>query len=210
MKITEKHPLWLRLVHWLNVPVLGLMIWSGLLIYWANDIYPGFFPDWFYNAFKINGKLAEGLAVHFFAAWFFILIGVIYLAKFILSGHWREILPTKETFKYAIPTVLHDMGLRETAPAQGKFNAIQRLAYSGFIVLGILMVLTGFAIYKPVQLHWLAASFGGYKTARLVHFSATILICVFIFVHVLQVIRAGWNNFRAMIAGFEVNDESEK
>jgi thiosulfate reductase cytochrome b subunit len=81
---------------------------------------------------------------------------------------------------------------------------MQRITYSGILVLAILGVLSGFAIFKPVQLSWLAAGFGGYNGARLVHFVVMIALCIFVFVHIVQVIRAGWNNFRAMVAGFEV------
>jgi thiosulfate reductase cytochrome b subunit len=205
MKVREKHTLPLRLVHWLNVPFLGLMIWSGWLIYWANDIYtPVFFPKWFYEFFDIPQRLAEGLAIHFFVAWLFIINGLIYLTWFVNSGHWREVLPSLTTFRLAWPTLLYDFGIKKTAPPQGQFNAMQRITYSGILVLAILGVLSGFAIFKPVQLSWLAAGFGGYNGARLVHFVVMIALCIFVFVHIVQVIRAGWNNFRAMVAGFEV------
>lgn len=207
MRLVEKHSLSLRIVHWLNVPFLCLMIWSGILIYWANDEYPGFFPDWFYSAFHINNRLAEGMAVHFAVGWLFALNGFVYLLWFFISGHWRELLPTTSTFRYAWPTVMHDLGLHPVAPPQGKFNAMQRLVYTSVIVLCVLGVLSGFAIYKPVQLGWLTACFGGYRAARFMHFLVMISLSGIVVLHVLQVVRAGWNNFRAMIAGFEVDDE---
>jgi thiosulfate reductase cytochrome b subunit len=95
-------------------------------------------------------------------------------------------------------------------PIIGKYNAAQRIAYTAIIVMGIGSILTGLAIYKPVQLNWLCAILGGYKFARILHFALTIGYVLFFLVHILQVIRAGWNNFRAMITGFEVkkiNDE---
>lgn len=207
MRITEKHSLTLRLVHWLNIPFLCLMIWSGILIYWANDIYPGFFPEWFYETFNLSSRLADGMAVHYLVGWAFVLNGLVYLTWFFTSGHWREVLPKMRDFKNAGPTVLHDFGLVKTAPAQGKFNSVQKIAYSGAIVMGTLVTLSGFAIYKPVQLWWLTTLFGGYEGARLVHFVMMLLLCLFTFVHVVQVIRAGWNNFRAMVAGFEVEND---
>lgn len=207
MHATEKHSLWLRINHWLNAPFLLMMIWSGWLIYWANDVYPGFFPQWFYDLLQIAGRLAEGLSIHFFIGWLFFINGLIYLIWFFVSGHWREILPTTETVRYALPTILHDMGLRAEAPPQGKFNAMQRLAYTSVIGLALVSTLSGFAIYKPVQLGWLTSCFGGYKAARFIHFASMISFCLFILMHVVQVIRAGWNNFRAMVAGFEVQDD---
>lgn len=185
MRVREKHSLTLRLVHWLNVPLLALMIWSGLLIYWATDpYYWPFFPKWFFELLDIPSRLAEGMAIHFSIGWLFIINGLIYLSWVLLSGHWRHLKPSLEK--------------------NGYFNRSQRVAYSGVIVLAILGVLSGFAIYKPVQLSWLSALFGGYKGARFVHFVVMISLCLFIFVHIVQVIRAGWNTFRAMVAGFEV------
>lgn len=209
MKVHEKHSLCLRIVHWFNVPLIGLMIWSGVLIYWANDIYWPFFPERFYEAFGLSHKLADGLSVHFTVGWFFILNGMIYLVYLFASGHWRELFPNRQTPSLIAPTLLHDLGLRKEPLPDEKFNAIQRLAYTGVILLGILVVLSGFAIYKPVQLSWLTAVFGGYEGARLVHFIVMISFCLFIVVHILQVLRAGWNNFRAMVAGFELKPDTE-
>ncbi len=205
MRIAEKHSLALRILHWLNVPFLGLMIWSGILIYWANDIYaPVFFPDWFYDLFNIRQRLAEGMSVHFLVGWLFVANGLVYLCWLFASGHWHELRPSFKDFRNAGPTVLHDLGLRRQAPPRGKFNAVQKIAYSLALIIAALAVLSGFAIYKPVQLSWLAACFGGYEGARFIHFATMISFCLFVLLHVLQVIRAGWNNFRAMIAGFEV------
>ncbi len=207
MKIIEKHARILRILHWFNLPLLALMIWSGVLIYWAYDAYPGFFPEWFYEQFNVAGRLSEGLSIHFFVGWLFVLNGALYLIWFFASGHWREVLPNAKTLPLIWPTILHDMGLRKTPLPKEKFNAVQRLAYSGLIVMAIVVVLSGFAIYKPVQLSWLVKGLGGYQTARFIHFAMMILICLFSIVHVIQVLRAGWNNFRAMVAGFEIEKD---
>lgn len=210
MRIVEKHPLWVRISHWANFPLLALMVWSGLLIYWANDVYPGFFPPRFYQALSIDHRLAEGMAVHFTVAWLFFFNGLFYLIWTMGSRHWRELMPDRRVIRDLGPTVLHDMGLRKQEPAHGKFNAAQRVAYSGVIGLGAVEVLTGFAIYKPVQLGWLTVVFGGYETSRLIHFIVMVLLVLFFVMHVAQVARAGWNNFRAMVAGFEIEDGGRK
>src|SRR4051812_10871222 len=72
----DKHPLWIRWLHWINFPLLGLMVWSGILIYWANDVYGPFFPQWFYNLFGLDHQLALGMAIHFAFAWLFTLNGL--------------------------------------------------------------------------------------------------------------------------------------
>ena len=106
---------------------------------------------------------------------------------------------------------MHDLHLRKTAPPQKKYNAAQRIAYSAIIVMGFGSILTGLAIYKPVQLWWLCDLMGGYAFARILHFALTIGYSLFFIVHIVQVIIAGWNNFRSVVTGFEVvKDDNEK
>ena len=212
-RLVKKHPLAIRWLHWVNFPVLFVMMWSGLLIYWANDDYRvgwgsrtlfKFFPEAFYEKFHIGSRLAEGMAWHFTFAWVFTLTGVAYAIYLAVSGEWRLLVPRRESFAGALQVVLHDLGLRKKPLPEAKFNHAQRIAYSSVIVLGALMVVTGLAIYKPAQLSWLAALLGGYQAARVEHFIITLLFLAFFFVHVAQVARAGCNNFRAMITGYEV------
>ena len=218
-KLLPKHPLAIRWMHWINFPVLAAMIWSGLLIYWANDVYKvrvghdilySFFPNGFYKKLHLSFRLAEGMAFHFVFMWIFFINGLVYVLYTLFSGEWRYLAPNKHSFKEAWQVLLHDLHLRKTAPPQGKFNGAQRIAYCGIIAMGLGSILTGLAIYKPVQFGWLAWCFGGYATARIIHFILTGLYCIFFVVHVVQVIFAGWNNFRAMVTGWEVVDFPHK
>lgn len=191
-KIVNKHPLAIRWFHWINFPLLMIMIWSGLLIYWANDVYAiriagkaliKFFPQSFYEALNLKYRLGEGMAFHFVFMWFFIINGVLYVLYTIFSGEWRYLLLNT---------------------ADKKYNRAQRFAYTLIILFGIGSFITGLAIYKPIQFGWLCWFCGGYEWARAEHFILTIGYCMFIVVHIVQVMRAGWNNFRAMVTGFEV------
>ncbi|HEY4875469.1 MAG TPA: cytochrome b/b6 domain-containing protein [Puia sp.] len=212
-KIVKKHPLAMRWFHWINFPILMVMTWSGLLIYWANDVYKlgwnnttilKFFPQSFYDALHLNYKLAQGMAFHFVFMWLFFINGFLYVLYTIISGEWRELVPNKHSFKEAWLVVLHDLHLRKTAPPQKKYNAAQKIAYTGIIIMGFGSIITGLAIYKPVQLWWLCELMGGYAFARILHFALTIGYSLFFVVHIVQVILAGWNNFRSVITGFEV------
>lgn len=193
--------------------MLTLMIWSGLLIYWANDVYRlgwgdktilKFFPQTFYDALKVPFRLADGMSLHFFFMWFFTINGIIYFLYLLFSKEWKLIVPDKHSWKEAWQVLLHDLHIKRGLPPQKKYNAAQRIAYTGVIVMGFLMILTGLAIYKPVQLNWLCALLGGYEWARAEHFIITILFVLFFVIHLLQVIIAGWNIFRGMVTGFEV------
>lgn len=217
MSLERKHPLAIRWFHWINFPLLALMIWSGVLIYWAYPTYRIGIGDFTlvkmnldqttWRALKVNNRLAEGMALHFFFMWLFVINGAAYVLYTIFSGEWRELLPNRHTLRDAWNVVLHDLRIRKEPLPRVKFNGAQRLAYTGVILMGIGSLLTGLAIYRPVQLGWLTALFGGYPMARFFHFWLTVGYVVFFVVHIAQVIRAGWNNFRAMVIGVEVVDE---
>jgi thiosulfate reductase cytochrome b subunit len=211
-QVINKHPLAIRWFHWVNFPVLALMIWSGLLIYWANDVYRigfgdttlvKFFPRKFYATLQLSQRLGEGMAWHFFFMWLFFVNGLCYVGYTIFSGQWKYLLPGKNSFKEAWQVVLHDLGILKTELPKGKYNSAQKIAYTAIIVMGLGSLTTGLAIYKPVQLGWLCALFGGYAAARIIHFALTIGYCLFFLIHIAQVIRAGWKNFQGMITGFE-------
>lgn len=233
--VVPKHPLAIRWMHWINFPVLFIMIWSGILILWANDVYPtekyrvrvpnrisisakGVTPvyaekdeeNYPVPATKrkdiaLGFRLAEGMNWHFTFAWLFTLNGVGYVLFLLFSREYRHLLPRRESFLEAFKVVLHDIGFWHKPLPPGKFNHAQRIAYTSVIVMGAGMVVTGLAIYKPAQLGWLATLLGGYQAARTEHFIITVLFLAFFLVHISQVIKAGWNNFRAMITGYELS-----
>jgi len=195
------------------------MIWSGLLIYWANSVYKiqvgnvliyKFFPKGFYEALGIPYHLGKGMSFHFAFAWLFIINGILYVAYTIFSGEWRYLLPNKRSFKEAWQVLLHDLHIRKFEPPQQKYNAAQRIAYTAIIFMGMGSVLTGLAIYKPVQFSWPTFLCGGYQAARLEHFMLTIGYVLFFLIHLFQVMKTGWNNFQGMISGLEVIKTEKK
>ena len=222
IRLERKHPLAIRWMHWINFPVLFTMIWSGILIYWndSDNAYQHphrvyriglakvtlfrLFPDWFYKALHVPYHVTLGLSYHFFFMWIFALNGVAWVIYTWLSGEWRFVLPQRQSLRDAIQVTLVDLHLRKGIPEQTKYNGAQRIAYTSCILMGAVMLLTGFAIYKPTQLHWLTSALGGYEMARWLHFWTTMGFLGFFVVHVAQVILAGWNNFRAMVSGYEV------
>ena len=227
LALERKHLLAIRWMHWINFPVLFTMIWSGLLIYW-NDSDNAYrhphrvyrvgigsltlfrlFPDWFYKMLHVPYQVTTGLGYHFFFMWLFAINGIVYVLYLIWSREWRFMVPHKESIQEAIQVALVDLHLRKGLPAQTKYNGAQRIAYSSVIVMGLGSLVTGFAIYKPTQGHWVTTLLGGYEMARWLHFWLTIGFCAFFVVHVGQVILAGWNNFRSMVSGYEIRRRDE-
>jgi thiosulfate reductase cytochrome b subunit len=187
----------IRLAHWVNVPALVILAGSGLQILAA---YPAFGPqgatfDWYpFNGHKppgwltLGGWLAGARALHFALAWLFVGNGLLYLAYLLGSGEWRRRMfdPRHDT-RGAIAWGRYYLRLRKERPEQGLYNPLQRFAYTSSLALAALQVLSGLAIYKPVQLPWLVAAFGGYDAARFVHFAGLIALALFTIVHVVQV-----------------------
>lgn len=217
-QIEKKHTLAVRWLHWVNFPLLFVMIWSGLLIYWANPVYGfwigpyevfNFFPAPVYDFLGIPSRLAEGMRIHFFFMWLFAINGLAYVIYIIVSGEWRSLLPVPSSLKRAVRVALHDAHIVKDKPPQGKYNDAQRIAYTTVILMGVGSVITGLAIYKPLQLARLTFLLGGYEWARWMHFWLTILFVLFFVVHIVQVVIAGWRNFQSMITGYEKVDSSD-
>jgi hypothetical protein len=130
--------------------------------------------------------------------------GPAFLFYTAVSGEWRYLLPNRNSFREAIQVALHDLHLSKHQPPPRKFNGAQQIAYTSVILMGAGSLLTGLSIYRPVQFAWLTTLLGGYEWARWEHFWLAIGYVLFFLVHIAQVIRAGWNNFRAMVTGYEV------
>ena len=210
-EIERRHSLPIRWFHWLNFPILLTMMWSGLMIYWAYDkpyelrlgsvLRLQFFPEWLYKFLHLEGRLAEGLGWHFMFMWLFTVNGVVYVAYLVFSGEWRQLLPKRGSGREALQVLLHDLYLSRKKPTHDGYNGAQRFAYTGIIALGFASTITGFAIYKPVVASGLTALLGGYEFARVLHFACLIGFAAFFIVHLVQVARAGWDNFRGMVTG---------
>jgi len=196
------------------------MVWSGLLIYWANPVYrvgigshtlfKMTVAEKTYEKANLAFRLAEGLSLHFFFMWFFAINGILYVLYTIFSGEWRYLLPDRHSWLEAIQVTLHDLHLRKEPPPQLKYNAAQRISYTAIILMGFGSLVSGLAIYKPVQFGWLTHLLGGYQMARFFHFWITVGYVVFFVIHVAQVIKTGWNNFRAMVIGVEVTEAEDE
>jgi thiosulfate reductase cytochrome b subunit len=207
----KRHHGLVRVTHWLNAVVLLGMIASGLQIYGAyshfglrgdplplpNPLDGKPIPEWG----RLGGWLAGGLNWHFALAWPFVVTGLLYLCFLALSGEWRALIFRPRDIVPAIRMQLYYLRLRKDHPPQGKHNALQKGAYTFIVVLGALSALTGFAIYKPVQLSWLTALFGGYELARYWHFVAVWVFIGFTLLHIALVFLVDPPSLRAMITG---------
>jgi thiosulfate reductase cytochrome b subunit len=169
-------------MHWVGAAAVICMILSGWAIYNASPSLPFTFPRWT----TLGGWLAGGIAWHLAAMWVLFADGIAYLTYGALSGHFRrDIRPV------APSAVLRDVGEAfrfRLAHRLGHYNAVQRLLYTGVIVVVCLSVATGFAIWKPVQLGWLTGLFGGYPVARGIHLALMGLILTFLLIHLVLVV----------------------
>jgi thiosulfate reductase cytochrome b subunit len=190
-------PLFIRIVHWLNVPLLVVMAGSGLQIWLAYPFmgprgaafgwYPlqGFRPP---GWLRLGDWLAGGRALHFAFGWFFVANGLAYVGYQCASGEWRSrVFVPRRDFRNALGTALHYLRLRPAPPAHDFYNGLQRLGYTSAVLLGAIATLSGLAIWEPAQLSWLATSFGGYDVARFVHFLCLVALALFTVAHIVLV-----------------------
>ncbi|KIZ33227.1 thioredoxin reductase, partial [Rhodopseudomonas palustris] len=188
-------PAWVRILHWINALAMIMMIMSGWQIYNASPL----FDFQFSRAITLGGWLGGGLLWHFAAMWLLMVNGLIYLALGLITGRFRrKLLPITPS------GVLTDTRLALTGRLShadlSKYNYVQKLLYAGIIAVGILVVLSGLSIWKPVQFQWLTAVFGGYDAARYVHFAAMASIVAFLVIHVILALLVP-KSLRAMIIG---------
>ena len=189
------HPVWVRIVHWVNAIAMIMMIMSGWQIYNASPL----FDFSFSRSITLGGWLAGALLWHFAAMWLLMVNGLLYLVLGFVTGRFRrKLLPLSpggvvSDTKAALTGRLSHADL-------ATYNQVQKLLYAGIIVVGILVVLSGLSIWKPVQLQWLTALFGGYDTARYVHFFCMAAIVAFLVVHVALALLVP-KSLRAMVTG---------
>ena len=189
------HPLPVRIAHWVNAVAILVMVGSGWKIYNASPLFDFVFP----NAVTLGGWLAGALQWHFAAMWVLVLNGMIYLAYGILSGHLkRRMLPISP--RAMLGDVLNALRGRLAHDDLSVYNAAQKAAYLVAIALAVLLVLSGLAIWKPVQFYGLASLMGDYEGARLMHFFAMTGLVLFVLVHVAMVLLVP-KTFLTMITG---------
>jgi thiosulfate reductase cytochrome b subunit len=192
---TVIQPAWVRITHWINAVAMILMIMSGWQIYNASPL----FNFRFANSITLGGWLAGALLWHFAAMWLLMVNGLVYVALGIATGRFRKKL---------LPLTAGGVILDARAALTGRlshddltrYNHVQKLLYAGIIVVGVVIVLSGLSMWKPVQLHWLAALFGGYDVARYVHFICMSAIVAFLVVHIALAVLVP-KSMRAMIIG---------
>ncbi|WP_458758724.1 cytochrome b/b6 domain-containing protein [Afipia sp. TerB] len=189
------HPIWVRVVHWINAIAMIMMIMSGWQIYNASPL----FDFTFSRSITLGGWLAGALLWHFAAMWLLMVNGLVYLILGFVTGRFRRKLLPLSAGGVVSDTKAALTGRLSHADLT-KYNQIQKLLYAGIIVVGILVVLSGLSIWKPVQLQWLTALFGGYDTARYVHFFCMAAIVGFLVVHVALAVLVP-KSLRAMITG---------
>ena len=189
------HPRWVRITHWINAIAMVVMIGSGWEIYNASPLFPFAFP----KSITLGGWLAGALLWHFAAMWVLAINGLIYVALGLITGRFRrKLLPIRPAG--VIADTKAALTLRLSHDDISVYNSVQRLLYAGVIVAGIVIVLSGLALWKPVQLQELTALFGGYEASRYVHFFAMAAIVGFLLIHVVLTIIVP-KSLRAMIIG---------
>jgi thiosulfate reductase cytochrome b subunit len=203
-RLAGVHPLTVRIMHWINAVAIFIMIGSGWRIY-NDDVLFGWlhFPD-----FLVIGKWAQyGLQWHFFGMWIFVLNGLAYLTYGTVTGRFR-----RKLFPISLREILTTVGaalrFRLSHDDLTHYNAVQKILYLGIILVGIVIVISGLSLWKPVQFSELAGLFGSFQTIRLVHFLCMAAIVGFLLVHVTLALLVPQSLVAMVTGGPLVRDEA--
>ena len=202
-----EHPLPVRLAHWSSAATLVIMTGSGLQIFAAFPSFGSKIPQHdLVNvpaAFRLGDWLGGALQWHLTFMWVFMGLGIVYLVYQAVSGRWRQTMVRRRDIPGVLPMARHYFLFRPRPEQRESYNPLQKLAYTVAIDLAAMMVLTGWMLYKPVQLRWLVWLSGGFGMVRMWHFIAMCGLLVFIPGHLAMVAIHGWNNFASMLTGWK-------
>jgi Ni/Fe-hydrogenase b-type cytochrome subunit len=209
-RLEKRHHWIVRFTHWVNVVAFTIMVGSGLRIF---NAYPAFarrgesFPLWFQHRtpapawLTFGGWLGGARHWHFAMMWVLVANGLLYLGFVYLHGEWRDLVPRRGDIRDAWQMIRFYLFVRKDHPHQGKHNALQKSAYFVLPIVGILTVLSGLAIWKPVSLGWITALFGGYVWARYIHFVSMLVLVALAVGHVFMVFAVDPYSIRSIITG---------
>jgi len=190
------HPLWVRVTHWINAVAILVMIGSGWQIYDASPLLDGLR---FGKSISLGNWLAGALLWHFAAMWVLVINGIVYVTLGIATGRFRrKLFPIYP--RQVIADIKAALTFKLAHDDLSHYNAVQKVLYTGIILTGVVIVLSGLSIWKPVQFQELTALFGGYDAARYVHFAAMAAIVAFLVVHISLALIVP-KSLRAMITG---------
>jgi thiosulfate reductase cytochrome b subunit len=186
----------LRVMHWINAAAIFIMIGSGWKIYDDEVIFGWLhFPD----SLTIGKWAQHGLQWHFFGMWIFVINGLCYLTYGIVTGRFR-----RKLFPISIGEIVATVGdalrFRLKHDDLTHYNAVQKILYLGIMTVGVLIVISGLALWKPIQFSELAALFYNFQTIRLVHFLCMTAIVAFLVVHITLALLVP-QSLAAMVTG---------
>jgi Ni/Fe-hydrogenase b-type cytochrome subunit len=203
-----EHPAIVRFCHWSSAIAIVILIGSGLQIFAAFPSFGAKIPQ--HDLFNppswvtLGGWLAGGLRWHFTFAWVFAVSGAVYGLYQLISGNYRQVLFVPSDIPGIGPMIRHYFLFGPKPPQNTTYNPLQKLAYTTALALGVVLIVTGFALYKPVQLSPVVTVLGGFGLVRVWHFVAMCGLAAFIPGHLVMVALHGWKNFSGMWTGGEV------
>ena len=200
-----EHPATVRFCHWLTALAIPILVASGLEVFAAFPSFGEKIPERALfeppAMLRLGEWLGGALQWHFAFAWILTTAGIVYVGYQLASGNYVQVLFTSRDVRGVWPMVRHYFLFGPKPEQHEIYNSLQKLAYTTAIALGLASVVTGLALYKPVQLSWLVFALGGFRLARVWHFMAMCGLVAFIPGHLLMVALHGWRGFAAMWTG---------
>lgn len=201
------HPLPVRIMHWVNAVAIIVMILSGLGIYNDEIVFGDLsFP----HAILLGAWAPQHLQWHFLAMWVLVLNGLAYLAYGVATSRFRrKLFPIR--IKDLIQVIRETLRFHVAHDDITMYNAVQKILYIGVMLAVCIQVLSGLALWKPVQFSWLTDSvFLGFQNARYAHFLGMAAIVGFLVVHVALALLVPKTLVAMITGGPNLPDDTER
>ncbi|MHB8432781.1 MAG: cytochrome b/b6 domain-containing protein [Candidatus Tyrphobacter sp.] len=199
------HPLHVRIGHWINAVTLFVLLWSGFTMFANNRQFAMIvhaLPTWFWGALQLHGNASVGRAWHMGFALVMIANALWYAIAALRTASWRRLVPNARTWlRDAVGATIAELRSPRETMHRAEYNGAQKVAYTGVMVLGALMIVTGLALWFRRQLPWLIGGLGGQHVVLPAHVIIATLFLAFIAIHLVQALRAGVPTLLSMITG---------
>ncbi|HEY9085516.1 MAG TPA: cytochrome b/b6 domain-containing protein [Candidatus Tyrphobacter sp.] len=201
----QTHPLHVRIGHWINALTLLALLWSGFAMFASNRQFSTIvhaLPPWFWRALQLHGNATVGRAWHLGFALVMIANAPWYAIASVRTASWRRLVPNARTWlRDAVRATIAELRSPRATMHRTEYNGAQKVAYTGVMLLGALMIVTGLALWLRRRLPWLIGALGGQHVVLPAHVVIATLFLGFIAIHMVQVLRAGVPTLLSMIVG---------
>lgn len=189
-KMENRHSIWIRLFHWSNMISITLLILTGYYIHAPHTF------KWLF------ANMDNARMLHFAMAYLLLfgVIGRVYYAIVAKDAHNIVFRPIKDTRNF--PSMIkYYLFMADSHPYYGKYNPGQKMMYTGWLIMALVQIITGFVLYAPNTFPGWGAFWGGLIAVRVIHYVVNWLFVLSVVVHVYLDVSEGIPVLLSMFTG---------